>query len=684
MRRALAIAAPVVAVGLVVLAAVLERSPGALVFAPLAATFTAVGAVLWHRRVNAVMAALFVFSGLVVAVSVLTEAVAHEAIAHHAAQAPWAAWAFQASLALSIALFLVVQLFPTGRPLTPRWRWLIAATVGVAAAQFVSNAFGVTPEFRTNFPGLRHPLTLLPSGITGALDDIGGVGDGLVFLASAVSVVVRFRRSGGEERLQMKWFTLAAAVAAVGFGIGLAVDPNGPVTVFAVLTPLVPLAAGVAILRYHLYDIDIVITKTVIVTALAAFIAVVYVAVVVGLGSLLGSRNSPGLSIAATIAIALLFAPVRSAVRGFANRLVYGDRATPYEVMAGFSRRVAGTLSVEEVLPGMAQAAATGVGATMARVRVSLPAGEDVERWPVEAPDPEAFDLSLEVRYHGEPVGGIDVTKPANEPLRPAERDLLEDLAAQAGLALHNVRLADELAIRTAELEEQTRRLAASRQRLVAARDEQRRRLEREIREGPAARLTEIRDELGNVAELAIERSGRAGDLLDDLGRRANATLEQLRDLARGIFPPLLIDRGLVAALEAHVRKVGANARIQATPSFTAGRFDAEIEACIYFCCLQAVQNVIRHAANASTVVRLDAVGGGVLFEVEDEGPGFDVGSTPGGAGRAIIRDRLEALEGTLEITSRPGVGTTVRGLIPLERATAGLGGDAMVKAAVP
>jgi signal transduction histidine kinase len=409
----------------------------------------------------------------------------------------------------------------------------------------------------------------------------------------------------------------------------------------------------------------VVVSKTIVFGALAAFISLVYVAVVVGLGTIWGGAHDPTLSIAATIAIALLFAPVRARVRRFANRLVYGERATPYEVMAGFSKRVAGTLSVEEVLPGMAEAAATGVGASVAQVRVLATEGERVIRWPSGAEAPSSWDRSHEIRHQGEPVGGIDVAKEANDPLTAAETRLLEDLASQAGLALHNVRLTDELALRTAEVAEQTERLAASRQRLVAARDEQRRRLEREISEGPAARLRDIGHDLERARGLADQDPAQAAELLDRLGERANATLEALRDLARGIFPPLLVDKGVVAALEAHVRKVGADARVVASASFAEQRFDADVEACLYFCCLQAIQNVLRHAGNAPTTVRLDVSEDGVTFEVADEGPGFDPHTTPEGAGRAIIRDRVEALGGVLDVRTRRGRGTVVAGRLP-------------------
>jgi signal transduction histidine kinase len=185
---------------------------------------------------------------------------------------------------------------------------------------------------------------------------------------------------------------------------------------------------------------------------------------------------------------------------------------------------------------------------------------------------------------------------------------------------------------------------------------------------------------LATVSAAVTTDQATAVTALDQLGIDATATLDGLRDLARGIFPPLLADKGVTAALDAHIRKVGANGRVEATPSFEAQRFNADVEACIYFCCLQAIQNVVRHAGNAAAVVSLDvetdsgngnAPGAGeVRFEVRDQGPGFDVASTPPGMGMQIMQDRVDALAGELTVTSGPGRGTLVQGRLPAATAS--------------
>jgi len=353
---------------------------------------------------------------------------------------------------------------------------------------------------------------------------------------------------------------------------------------------------------------------------------------------------------------------VRLRARRLANRLVYGERATPYEVIAGFSERVADAVSTDRVLPQMAEAAGRGVGAVEASVRVRLPGGlERTERWsgPVVDSGRVGAPWTVTVGYQGEPVGDLVVTKPANDPLTPAEQDLLRDLAAQAGLALHNVRLSEELGIRLRELDEQAAALRVSRERLVTARDAQRRGLQRDIHEGPERQLLDIRQRLPRVFD---------PEELDELIVDTNETLDGLRDLARGIFPPLLAEQGIVAALRAHIRKVGANATVEAAIGFADRRFDADTEAGVYFCCLQAIQNVIRHAHNAATVVvlSLDGDGDEIAFQIRDDGGGFDVATTPRGMGLQIVQDRVDALEGTLEVTSELGRGTRIAVRLPV------------------
>ena len=271
----------------------------------------------------------------------------------------------------------------------------------------------------------------------------------------------------------------------------------------------------------------------------------------------------------------------------------------------------------------------------------------------------------MPVRHAGSPIGEIAVTKPANEPLRPAERALLEDLAGHAGLALHNVRLASDLDAKAQQLATQSKEIERSRERLVTARDAQRRRLERELRDGVGTELAAIRDEIETDAQRVIEDPHAVGDSLDALGARANAALDELRDVARGVFPSILADQGLPAALEALVRKVGGRATLIVAPDAD-HRFEPSVENAVYFCCVQALQNAERHAPGSAVEVRLETVEDGVRFVISDDGPGFDPSTADAGEGTQIMNDRVAALAGELSVESARGRGTTVTGHIPV------------------
>jgi hypothetical protein len=300
MRRTIAIAVPVVSVSLLLSSGALNAWAGnsvtdPIIWLPLSLACATVGSLLVLRRAGGVLGPLFAFVGLQIPLGSTVQAYAYAAIEHGLPGAAWAAGFFQASIGLSLAFFLIIQLFPTGRPLSSRWRTLVWLTIATSALSFAVSAFGVVPEFAVNFPGVVHPLQLLSAEAASALDGVTGMASVVLFIACAAEIVLRYRRSSGDERAQLKWFAAATIVAAVGFTIGILLIPSGPAAVFALLTPLIPVAAGVAILRYHLYDIDVVISKAVVVALLAVFIAVVYVAIVVGIGTLAGNTTSPAL-----------------------------------------------------------------------------------------------------------------------------------------------------------------------------------------------------------------------------------------------------------------------------------------------------------------------------------------------------------------------------------------------------
>jgi signal transduction histidine kinase len=389
---------------------------------------------------------------------------------------------------------------------------------------------------------------------------------------------------------------------------------------------------------------------------------------------------------------------VRERVQRVANRLVYGKRATPYEVLSQFSERVAESYAVDEVMPRMARVLAEGTGSQ--RADVWLRSGSmwhDAAVWPVGAapadtvqvvdgtlPPVNGANRLVGVRHQGDLLGALSVTKRGGESLTPVEENLLSHLAGQAGLVLRNVGLTGDLQVRLEELR-------ASRQRLVSAQDEERRRLERNLHDGAQQHLVALKVKLGLAEMLMARDPQKARETLDQLSTDADEALETLRDLARGIYPPLLADKGLAVALESQARKATVPVVVDAV---AVRRYSQEIEAAVYFCCLEALQNIQKYARATAATVRLREQDRTLQFSVHDDGVGFDVATTRKGSGLTNLADRLDALGGTLEVRSTVGAGTELRGSLPVYEPTvaadqastsrSGLNSDLGMKPAAP
>ena len=562
--------------------------------------------------------------------------------------------------AIPTLLIVLPLVFPDGRLLSRRWRivvWLAAAATLLSLGNSLFNAVesGSLLDSISSWSGPLTELFLL-----------------LLIVAAMVSLVVRYRRAQSELRHQLKWF-----VAAIAFA-GLAVIPaflgaSDFLSALGLLFGVMAISTGIAIavLKYRLYDIDVIISRALVYGTLAALITAIYVALVVGVGTLLGVGTRPNLalSIATTAAVAVGFQPVRERMQKVANRLVYGRRATPYEVLSEFSERMSESYASEDLLPRMARVLADGTGADLAEVWLRVGSVlRRVSSWPADTSSCEPVavtgqilpiiphsDRIAAVRHHGELLGALTVTKQKGEPLTPIEGKLLDDLAHQAGLVLKNVGLTADLKARLADLR-------ASRQRLVTAQDAERRRLERNLHDGAQQHLVALKVKLGLTEMLAIKDPERARANLAELKSDADEALQTLRDLARGIYPPLLAERGLKEALDAQARKATIPVRVDATGI---GRYAQDIEAAIYFCCLEALQNVQKYSAATSATVSLTLSNGNVGFRVSDDGGGFDADNTAPGSGLQNMADRLDALGGEISIESSPGRGTTVTGLLP-------------------
>jgi signal transduction histidine kinase len=353
--------------------------------------------------------------------------------------------------------------------------------------------------------------------------------------------------------------------------------------------------------------------------------------------------------------LGLAFRPVTRFVRRFADRIVYGRRATPYEVLTEFSEHVGETYAAEDVLPRMAQVLGQGIGAEGVTVWLRLE-GElrPLATWPPDADPVLSGDDAFSINHAGEELGALRISMRADDPMDPTKEKLARDLAAQAGLVLRNVRLVEEL--------------RASRRRIVTAQDARAKALERNIHDGAQQQLVALAVQLRLLEGLVERDPVKAKAMAADLQGVTNTALEDLRDLARGIYPPLLADKGLAAAIEAQARKAAVPTRVEAAG---VGRYPAETEATVYFCVLEALNNVAKYAQASAATVSLAASNGDLRFTVTDDGMGFDPGATGYGTGLQGMSDRLDAVGGRLEIVSARGSGTTVSGAIGVGSAEA-------------
>ena len=446
------------------------------------------------------------------------------------------------------------------------------------------------------------------------------------------------------------------------------------------------------------------LVHAILLAGLAGVVACVYFVIVLGLGRVPTDEEKTLLvfsMIAAAIA-ALLYIPARARLTNFANRLVHGVRGPPGEVLRTLSSRLTRALPLDELLLQVAESLRrtlaleaaevwTGAGglleraasdpergpasliltpaeeAVVARADVSGPTWLDVWLPQLKAGRSDAAIRVAPIAHSGELLGLIVAERLGeDEPFGEEDDRVLAELARQLGLALRNARLDSELQASLTELQNQAEELRASRARVVAAADAERRRIERDLHDGAQRHLVALAAYLRVVRELADTNPGEAKALLGDLSLEVQDALDELRDLAHGIYPSLLLDRGLVEALQAAISRAPMSARFEST---AIRRHAPEVEATVYFCCLEALQNAAKHAGEeASARVRVWEEEGALLFEVVDDGVGFDPRPHEQSAGLINMSDRLGALGGRLRIKSAPGEGTRVVGTIPLPR----------------
>ena len=589
----------------------------------------------------------------------------------------------------------LLLLFPSGSLPSPGWRPF--AGLGLLAIALTMVGFVVRPRLVAlpapgdtslmfeNPLGVRSLGPVLSHLLIGTLNGLSVLGT-VIVAAAFVSLAVRYRSGRREVRQQIKWIALAAAVLAVCsiaalLAIAATGDASNPVTVTAyVVVPVmalfgIPAIITLAILKHGLYQIDVIINRAVQYGLLSAALTGVYAGIVVGIGTLAGYAGGPVLTVAAAVTIAVLFQPVRHRARLVANRLVYGQRATPYQVLADFAEDMAGQLDFDTALDRMASVLAGATGAV--RVEIWVRVGAQLRPqviWPRGSAPPAAVPLAgdaelpafglatraVAVRHGDELLGALAIQKPRNEPVTAAEDKLLAHLASQAGLVLRNVRL-------TAELQATIDDLRASRLRLVRAQDEERQRIERNLHDGAQQQLVALTVQLSLLEDSAGD-PGEVRQMTGQLRAGLRAAIDDLRALARGIYPPLLADQGLGPALRAQAGRAPLPVQVETDGI---GRYPRDAEAAVYFCILEALQNTAKYARASQAAVALSCPGSHLEFTVTDDGTGFDTATASHGTGLQGMADRLAAAGGTLRIDSAPGSGTTISGRLPVSELAA-------------
>ncbi len=675
MSKRIAFAVSVLTMLLVVATAVMFRLDGVARADPVSdalgllavACYAVVGGLIASRMPRNTGGWLLLLIGLGLALTVFAEALFTLALREgRSGLAAWSLWVNSWLLVATVwpGILMYLLVFPTGSLPSRRWRPFAIGLIVLSAA-------GVLVRMAQPWSGERVDNPIVVPTIASVADPVF-TAIALAFVAAGIIVVVsvvrRFGRASSAERLQVRWLAVVAVlsasllVMAIAFGaLGLdrIGDPFG-VAFLLCLTLGIPGSAGVALLKHHLYGIELVANRSVVYGSLAAVISVIYALVVAGVGAAVGGgeRTDVTAAVAATALAAVVFQPLRLRAQRFADRLIYGDRASPYELVATFTERL-DEASLHEVLPRMASLVAEGTGA--ARVRIWLRSGTElrpVASWPSdgELPSPmrlgggelpDLDDRAFAVRHGGDLLGAITVGMPPQELLTATTERLLVDLSAQAGLVVRNVALLEEL--------------QRSRQRLVASQDEARRRLERDLHDGAQQRLVTLSMGL----RMARERAGASGDdeltsRLDGAQQELAQSLAELRELARGIHPAILTQNGVGAALRSLAERSPVPVELRAVPD---GRYSPEVEATAYFIVSEALANVAKHAEASRVWVAVGEEGGHLAIDVRDDGTGG--AAMNGGSGLRGLADRVEAVGGLIDVRGEPGAGSTVHAEIP-------------------
>ena len=579
-----------------------------------------------------------------------------------------------ATLAGVLAIVGLVGLFPVGRPSRPVDHFVLRL-VGVQVAVLpvlgaMSNATLLLHAYAE--PGT--PSVASPFFVSG-LAPLGPLADQLFNLfplwtfAGVGLLALRYRQETAPHRRQIRLLIVGCAVGLTFSFVQVLIDQLGSdALAYRIASVMLwPLSAALvlgsllfALFYEGVFGIDRPARRRHVHAVLRGLIVLALVGVAAGFGLIAATVAGTGIAVVLAVAAAIALQPVRGRLERLADRWMFGARLDGYGLLARFGAVLERAPGRARVLEELADTVRHGLDLTWARARL-----DDAVALAGDATETPAA-LTVAIRDGDHLVGRIECgPRRDGNPLLAEDRRLLGSLAGQAAAAARNLRLADQLAERLSQIELQAAELTASRGRVVAAQDAERRRIQRDLHDGVQQEVVALTAKLG----LARQRLGRGdpsgerllAELQDDLG----GLLRALREVAYAIHPPILADRGLLPAVEAQAARLPVAMAVRADPALRDVRYPARIEATAWYALAEALSNVVKHADASQVEVSLARPDGRLTLEVRDDGRGFDAGAARG-LGLTGLADRLDIVGGTLVVDSRSGKGTTVRMDIPL------------------
>ncbi|MGA7670387.1 MAG: GAF domain-containing sensor histidine kinase [Nitrolancea sp.] len=627
-----------------------------LVIGALAYVF--VGMLIVRRQPSNLLGWLFLFLGTTGQISSLIAGYAVYSLETNTSS-PGGNWALWLNTWISVSTFMPMfplLLFPSGR-LHGRVARIVAGLTLLSTAWLLFSLL-VGTTIPPGFPDVynRTPNPLFPG------DPIADAGAGIMALGlcgliSAGLVLYRFAKSDGMLRQQYMWIVMDMCFLVLTF-VGDFVARGIIGTGYQITSPLMnlsiallPVAAGIAILRYHLFDIEFIFSRAIVYLVMTITIVAIYIFAVGWLGTLFRTGGNLVFSLFAAGIVAVLFHPLRETVQRRVNRILFGERDEPYAAIARLGQRLENTLAADAILPAIAGTVREALKLPYAAVSLTQGVGPPLV---VETGSLAADPLRLPLLYQQEPVGELLLgPRTPGEAFGPADRRLLDDLARQAGIAVNAVRLTHDLQL--------------ARERLVEAREEERRRLHRDLHDGLGSQLAALSLQLGALPAL-IDADPPAAQLeVSELRGQLRTAITSIRALVQGLRPLTIDELGLAVALRERIRQFSTpDITIRTDLPNTLPPLPAAVEVAVYRVTEEALANVVKHALARACLVRLSTNGSSLLLTIEDDGIGLAAAKIASGVGMHSMRERAEELGGSFEVVDRPGGGTSVEAIFPI------------------